>query len=189
MNASDTTALIIEHTVKKGHEQRYEQWLREILAEVSAFTGYLGREIFPPPATGKPYTSIVRFHTDQDLQVWLDSSERRRFIEQIQDALEGGDRTQIKAGIDVWFTPSDALNKPKAYKQFLLSAAAIYPLSQIVPRLMLPFYKTVPLFENPLVSGLITTLITTGLMTYAVMPYLTYWMRGWLYSTTAEGRK
>ncbi len=188
MNASETTALIIEHTVKKGHEQHYEKWLREILAHVSASSGYLGREIFPPSGTGKPYTTIVRFNTDHDLQLWLDSSERRQFIEQIQDALEDGDRTQIKAGIDVWFTPGDAPNKPSPYKQFLLSAAAIYPLSLIVPRLMLPLYKTVPLFEHPLVSGLMTTLIIVGLMTYAVMPYLTYWLRGWLFNAS-EGRK
>lgn len=184
MNASETTALIIEHTVKKGHEQRYEKWLREILAAVAVSSGYLGREIFPPSGTGKPYTSIVRFNSDQDLQLWLDSSERRQFVEQIQDVFEDGDRTQIKAGIDVWFTPDDAPNKPKAYKQFLLSAAAIYPISLILSRLLLPVYEAVPLFEHPLVKGLMTTLITVGLMTYVVMPRLTYWLRGWLYGTS-----
>lgn len=187
MNASETTALIIEHTVKKGHEQRYEKWLREILAHVGASSGYLGREIFAPSDAGKSYTTIVRFTTDGDLQIWLDSAERRRFIEQIQDALESGDRTQIRAGIDVWFTPGNAPNKPSPYKQFLLSAAAIYPLSLIVPRLLLPFYKAVPLFDHPLVSGLLTTMIIVALMTYAVMPYLTYWLRGWLF-TVSERR-
>ena len=184
MNASETTALVIEHSVKKGQEKRYEQWLREILAVVGDSPGYLGREIFPPSGAGKPYTTVVRFTTENDLQSWLDSSERRQFIEQIQDALESGDRTQIRAGIDVWFTPGDAPNKASPYKQFLLSAAAIYPLSLILPRLLLPLYKTVPLFDHPLVSGLMTTMIMTGLMTYAVMPYLTYWLRGWLFNVS-----
>jgi hypothetical protein len=76
---------------------------------------------------------IVRFENERDVQTWLNSPKRKRFIEKAQDILEDGDKTQIRAGIDVWFTPDDAPAKPPAHKQFLLTLAGIYPLTLIVP--------------------------------------------------------
>jgi hypothetical protein len=181
-----TTALVIEHTVKKGFEKRYKQWLSEIFEASRKFPGYLGREVFPPDGENKPYVIIVRFAAEGDLQQWLDSAERRDFIEKMQDAFEIGDKTSVKAGIDVWFTPSDAPNKPPAYKQFLLTAAAIYPLSLFVPALLSPLFKTAPVFENSFVRGLVVTLVLVGLMTYIVMPRLTLWMQGWLFRRATQ---
>ncbi len=186
--ADQTTALVIEHTVKRGNEERYKQWLSEIFEASKNFPGYLGREVFPPSGENKPYIIIVRFETNRDLQQWLDSPERKAFIEKMEDALEVGDKTSIKAGIDVWFTPNDAPNKPPAYKQFLLTAAAIYPLSLFIPRLLSPLFKTAPVFENSFVRGLVVTIVLVGLMTYIVMPYLTLWLHDWLFRQAAENK-
>lgn len=183
-----TTALVIEHTVKKGYEQRYQHWLSEILEASRKFPGYLGREVFPPGGENKPYVIIVRFATEGDLQQWLGSPERKDFIEKMQDAFEVGDKTSVKAGIDVWFTPNDAPNKPPAYKQFLLTAAAIYPLSLFIPQLLSPLFKTAPVFENSFVRGLVVTLVLVGLMTYIVMPNLTHWLHDWLFRRAAENK-
>lgn len=184
--ADQMTALVIEHTVKKGNEERYKQWLSEIFEASKSFPGYLGREVFPPNGTDKPYLTIVRFETGRDLQRWLDSSERRALIEKLGNVLSEGDKTSIKAGIDVWFTPGNALDKPPAYKQFLLTAAAIYPLSLLVPRLLSPLFEAAPVFENPFIRSLVVTLVLVGLMTYIVMPYLTHLLHDWLFKFVRE---
>ena len=188
-NAQDTTALIIEHTIKKGDERRYEKWLGEILKATKKSSGYLGREVFPPDAAGKPYIIIVRYRTSEDLQKWLDSAEREMFINEMRDALSGGDKTFIKAGIDVWFSPANAAKTPPAYKQFLVTAIAIYPLSLIVPQLLAPLFEAAPALENPLLGGLLITVILVGLMTYLIMPLLTGWLRDWLYETANRDEK
>lgn len=187
-DADESTALVIEHTVKKGNERRYEKWLAEILEYTKNSPGYLGREIFPPASENKPYVIIVRFQTETDLQTWLDSLVRKQFIEQMRDALSSDDKTSVKAGIDIWFTPDNSPVKPKAYKQFLLSAAAIYPLSLIVPRLLAPLFETIPTLKNPLLAGLIVTGIIVGLMTYLIMPHLTGWLHDWLFETEGDNR-
>lgn len=179
--AHQTTALVIEHMVKSGNEQRYKQWLAEIFEASKNFPGYLGREVFPPGGENKPYIIIVRFETDRDLQQWLDSPERKAFIEKMRDALQAGDKTFIKAGIDVWFTPADASQRAPAYKQFLLTVGAIYPLSLFVPRLLSPLFEMTTAFGNPFIRGLAVTVILGWLMTYVVMPRLTHWLRGWLF--------
>lgn len=181
LNENETTALIIEHKVKAGAEKRYEQWLGEILEHTKNAPGYLGREIFPPAATGEPYLVIVRFRSKKDLQNWLVSKERQAAIERMRGEFEEGDKTEIKAGIDVWFTPKSAARKPRPYKQFLLATAAIYPLSLLVPRVLTPLFEFAPTLRHPLLAGLIITAIIVGLMTYLVMPFLTTRLREWLF--------
>ncbi|HLM61522.1 MAG TPA: antibiotic biosynthesis monooxygenase [Pyrinomonadaceae bacterium] len=83
-----TTALVIEHQVKNGFEERYKEWLSEVFEGSRTFPGYLGREVFPPAGGIKPYIIIVRFASERYLQQWLDSPERKAFIEKMEDALE-----------------------------------------------------------------------------------------------------
>jgi uncharacterized protein len=181
LNETETTALVIEHKVKAGAEKRYEKWLGEILEHTQKSPGYLGREIFPPASAGDPYLIIVRFRSQADLQNWLASKERKAAIERMQGEFEEGDKTDIRAGIDVWFTPKNAVRKPRPYKQFLLTTAAIYPLSLLVPRALSPLFEFVPTLKHPLLAGLIITAIIVGLMTYLVMPFLVAQLRDWLF--------
>lgn len=184
----EKTALIIEHTVKVSEQKRYEKWLAEILNAVSRASGYLGREVFPQGGTGKTYTTIVRFNSPENLHGWLGSAERSEFIEQLDDILENGDRTTIKAGIDVWFEPADAPRKTPAYKQFLVTLAGIYPLSLIVPNFLSPLFASNNLLGNRFVSGFFVSAVIVGLMTYLVMPNATRLLHGWLNAQT-KGEK
>lgn len=186
MNPNQATALVIEHRVKKENVECYEKWTEEILSAVSRSPGFLGREVFPPNADGKPYTIVVRFESEADVRTWLNSSERRAFIEKARDILEDGDKKQIKAGIDVWFTPDDAPAKPPPHKQFLLTLAGIYPLTLIVPELVSPMFEAVPVLENQFVSKFIVAVIIVGVMTYLFMPYATRWLHDWLFNAPAK---
>lgn len=184
----EITALIIEHTVKPSEQKRYEKWLAEILHAVSSSSGYLGREVFPPNGAGKTYTTIVRFNSPENLHGWLGSAERAEFIGQLADILENGDQTTIKAGIDVWFEPSDAPRKTPAYKQFLVTLAAIYPLSLIVPNVLSPLLTNSDLLANRFVSGFLVSAVIVGLMSYLVMPNATRLLHGWL-NASEKGEK
>lgn len=187
-DSDQATALVVEHHVKKENVERYEKWTTEILGAASRSPGYLGREVFPPNAEDKPYTIVVRFESERNVQTWLDSSERKRFIEQARDILEDGDKKQIKAGIDVWFTPDDAPPKPPASKQFLLTLAGIYPLTLIVPELLSPLFEAVPVLENQFVSKFIVAVVIVGTMTYLFMPYATRWLHDWLFDAPPKRR-
>jgi len=184
--ANESAALVIEHVVRKSSEKRYEIWLKDVLTVLSRAPGFLGREIFPPAAAGKPYTIIDRFVSHTELQNWLNSPERQAFVESMRDAFEF-DQTTVRAGIDVWFAPDKNSPKPAAYKQFLLTAAVIYPISLIATSLLAPLSKVVPLLKNPFISGLFVTAILCGLMTYLIMPFLNFWLHDWLFS--ASGNK
>jgi antibiotic biosynthesis monooxygenase (ABM) superfamily enzyme len=175
-----SSAFVVTHTVKADAEKRYEEWTREILNAVSRYPGYLGREVFRPAQGNRKYTIIVRFDTDEHLKGWTESDARKEFISRAGDLLETGDQNEVRTGIDFWFTP-EGTRPPKAWKQFLLTASAVYPLSLILPRLLAPLYRVAPPLGHPLISALLMAALLTGLLTFVIMPRYTRLMRRWLY--------
>jgi antibiotic biosynthesis monooxygenase (ABM) superfamily enzyme len=119
--------------------------LQHITSCAQRFPGHVGVNIIRPPAGSRRYTIVVRFDTLEHLQEWLGSEPRRRLIAQVEPLLERGDRVDIKTGLEFWFTPpSPAQRHPAAYKQFLLTLSAIFPLTLLVPWLLRPLFQTVP---------------------------------------------
>lgn len=180
VDQSRSVAFIITHTIKRGQEKRYEDWQNEILQAVSHFPGYLGREVFRPVQNTRKYTTIVRFNSYEHLNAWAESDTRRSYVDTVRDLLERGDVHEIRTGIDFWFTP-EGVRPPKPWKQFLLSASAIYPLSLIVPGLLKPLFHVAPALGHPLVAGLLMAAILTALMTFVIMPHYTRLVKSWLY--------
>ena len=177
---NEQAALIIKHTVERGHETFYEDWTRRILEAVSSSPGYIGREVLKPASGAEPYTVIVRFVSEGDLETWLSSAERKRFIDELEGILGKGDNYEIHAGNDLWFTP-EGLTRPKSWKQFLITLAAIYPLTLIVPRLLSPIFEGITVVENPLFANLVIAIVIVGLMTYVIMPFATRLLHNWLF--------
>lgn len=177
-----SVALIITHVVRAGEEARYEDWLAEILGAVSGMPGYLGREIFRPAEGSRKYTTVVRFDSASHLDGWAESDARKSFVGRVSDLLEGGDRHEIRTGIDFWFTPEGA-RPPKPWKQILLTVTAVYPLSLLIPRLLAPLFNVAPSLDHEFVKAFLMAFILTALLTLIMPPY-TLLVRRWLYEET-----
>jgi uncharacterized protein len=187
MPPPDVVTAVIEHDVRAGAEADYEAWLQHITACAQLFPGHVGVNIIRPPAGSRRYTIVVRFDTLEHLQEWLGSETRRRLIVQVGPLLERGDRVGIKTGLEFWFTPpTPAQRHPAAYKQFLLTLSAIFPLTLLVPWLLRPLFLTVPVFGLPVVSNFVISVVIVGLMTYVIMPHYTRLVVGWLYGPGEE---
>ena len=105
VNPDDIVTFIIQHKVRATHREQYEQWLRDIGREAERYPGHLGTNVIRPlDATGQ-YTIIIRFDQYDHLKAWVESDIRRKYIRRVEPILEGGDRIEIKSGLDFWFTP------------------------------------------------------------------------------------
>jgi antibiotic biosynthesis monooxygenase (ABM) superfamily enzyme len=185
MEQGKSVAFIITHTIIAGQEERYEAWLMDILSAVSRTPGYIGREIFRPSPGTRTYTSILRFDSYKNLNAWAESDTRNALVSRVSDLLTKGDVHEIRTGIDFWFTP-EHVKPPKPWKQFLLVLSAIYPLSQIIPYLLTPLFRAVPMTNHPLIKGLLIATTVVGLMTFVVMPRYTQLVKRWLYEEVEE---
>jgi len=183
-DANASVAFIITHVIKAGQEQRYEDWINDILRAVSKSAGYLGREIFRPAHGSTKYTTIVRFDSHEHLKAWADSASRRNYVESVSDLLEEGDQHEIRTGIDFWFTP-EGIKPPKRWKQFLLTLSAVYPLTLILPLVLGPLFSRVPPpLNDQIIKGLTVAASLTALLTFVIMPHYTRWVKRWLYEAS-----
>ncbi|MBC7898531.1 MAG: antibiotic biosynthesis monooxygenase [Saprospiraceae bacterium] len=184
---SEGTVLVLEHIVKRGREKRYEKWLTDISAVLKAAPGFIGREVFPPSLPDRPYIIVIRFETGSALREWLDSAEHIALRFESRDMLDQSDRPSVASGFDLWLAPEP---NPKRYKLLLITVAAIFLLSLLMPRVLEQLFDTMaPNLKNSTASGLIQTAIIVALMSYAVMPHLTHWLRRWLLPTAVKKKK
>ena len=178
----DVVTAVIEHDVRAGAERDYEAWLQYVTTSAQRFPGHVGVNIIRPHEGGQRYTIVLRFDTLAHLQTWLGSEARRRLVAQVGPFLERGDRVDIKTGLEFWFTPPSAAQRhPAAYKQFLLTLSAIFPLTLLVPWVLRPLFEAVPVFGALFMRNLVVDAVIVGLITYVIMPRYTRLVAGWLY--------
>jgi uncharacterized protein len=170
----------VTRRIKPGHETAYEAFLEGIIAAASRFPGHLGVEVFrPATAAAGEYRIVYRFDTAGHLRRWLDSDEHAAWLQRAEPHVAGPMRTEFLTGLESWFTLPEQPGQPAppAYKMAVLTWATIFPLITLVVVVLTPLIRTLPLVMR---LGL-TTLATVPLMTWVVMPRVTWLLRRWLY--------
>ena len=178
------STVIINHRVRHGEQADYDQWLKEIAPICQASPGHLDWQIIRPiPGLTEGYTVIIRFDTHAHLRQWMDSSDRRRLIEQARPLLALDDAYTIHSGLDFLFSPAGAgARVPVRWKQFLVTWSAIYPLALGMPLVTLPLLQALGCPDSRFFTGLFVSAGVVFLMIYVVMPRYTKLVRKWLFS-------
>lgn len=170
----------IARKIKPSFEKEYEIWEKEVIREASKFPGYMGTNFLRPnAATQNKYIIIYRFDSYQNACSWEDSDIRKAWLEKVKPMLIGEAVRQKKTGLEVWFElPEIEAAKPAPrYKMAIVLTVTLYILSVGLNLILRPVLKDVPLPVNILVILVINVI----LMTWVVMPKVTYWLRNWLY--------
>ncbi|OLF54571.1 antibiotic biosynthesis monooxygenase [Pseudomonas chlororaphis] len=179
--------LLVRHRVKAGQDLAYEAWLRRIIATARGYPGHLGIDVVRGHSGGLAlFTSVLRFASTEQLQQWLDSADRRELVAQAQPMLADGDRTEINADREFWFTPNEAgtAAPPPRWKQACVTFLVILPLSLLVPALWRPLFTWMPWFGGYLQANVLITLSIVLLVVYVFMPRVTRWFSRWLQPRT-----
>ena len=142
--------------------------------------GHLGTNVIRRLDAIGQYTIIIRFDCYDHLKAWVESDACRNHVRNVEPILVGGDRIEIKSGLDFWFTPP-GVRAPKRFKQFLITFSAIYPLTLLVPAGLSPAIEAMPLLGNLFISRFLVAAIIVWLMVYAIMPRYTRLVSDWLY--------
>lgn len=174
--ADETVTGIIVHHPRGDAREEYEQWLTDIREICRQFPGYLSTDVIRPVGKQPNYTVIIRFAGIEALRAWMESPERRDYLQRIEHALEQADRYEIRTGLDFWFTPA-TLKPPKPWKQYLLTLSAIFPLTVVVPWALAPLLGGL----NMLATKAVIAAVIVGFMVYVIMPRYTRLVSRWLY--------
>ncbi|RZA03747.1 MAG: antibiotic biosynthesis monooxygenase [Proteobacteria bacterium] len=178
----ETVTLHIQQHVKLSAVEQYEKWLPRIMAEAAKFPGHLGVHVIRPGAGAHEYSILIRFNSTSAAEAWLRSPQRKALLEEVADAYELRDHTEIHTGIDFWFTPAKASPRvAPGWKQWLLTTSVIWPLSTLVATAYRPLFQAVPLLGTWGVAQLLVAATVVALTVFLIMPRYVRAVAGWLY--------
>ena len=69
----------------------------------------------------------------------------------------------------------------KRWKQFVLTLSAVYPLTLVLPPLILPLARILFPFAPQGIGGFLIAATLTALLTWVIMPRYTRLVKNWLY--------
>ena len=179
LEAHKGVTVVFVRRVKRGREGDYEAWLPKIVAALRLSPGFLGFEnLRPVEGLQAEHVLILRFDSEANLHRWEASPERKRWLAEATEFTEHLASIQRISGLEGLFTPPRtrvSLAPPK-WKMFLVVSLGLYPLVALTAVFVAPALGFVPLLPRLV----ITTLLNVALMTWAVMPLLTWVLRAWL---------
>jgi antibiotic biosynthesis monooxygenase (ABM) superfamily enzyme len=180
---NQSASVVITHHIAEGKQAEYEKWLELIGPVARKSKGNLDWQIVRPiPKLTFNYTVIIRFDTIENLRQWMESDERKNLINKAASLLSKEDHYEIKTGVDFLFAPeNNRIKVPVRWKQYLVTWSAIYVLSSLIPLLVLPLLRSLPLPTNRLIDSFFISGIIVFLMVYLVMPNYTKLIKKWLY--------
>ena len=177
--------VVFVRRVKRGREADYEAWLPKIVAALKLSPGFLNFEnLRPVKGLQTEHVLILRFDNEANLHRWEASPERKRWLAEATGFTEHVASIQHISGLEGLFTPPRtrvSLAPPK-WKMFLVVSLGLYPLVVLTAVFVVPVLGSMPLLPRLV----ITTLLDVALMTWAVMPSLTWVLRRWLTVASAS---
>lgn len=172
--------VVIARTPAPGRADGLLAWAHGVADAADAFDGHLGARIFR--SGDEPSADVVvafSFDNADHLNSWEASSERRAWLARLDGLVEGSATTHSVSGFEAIFSKNQgaAIVPPPRWKTALIIALALYPMSVLLGWILGPVIADWPL----VVRSLLTTALIVPYMAWIGVPYLTRWLRGWLY--------
>ncbi|RKE57094.1 hypothetical protein [Sphingobacterium detergens] len=155
----------------------FEEWKKKMDEVSRRANGFLDR-IELPMITNEPYFFVLlRFDKIANAEKWLNSLERLTLLKEVDGIAEERQQMMHKDS-DFWFaqSPKNAVVK---WKQIIVSFIAVYPLTQIIPRLVHVAFTAMGI-KSALFSGLLAGMLISACMVYFAMPIVLRLFRKWL---------
>lgn len=177
---------MVTRRVVPGREEDYAEGLREVARIARDFDGHQGVTVLGPHGHAPvEFTAIFTFDSAANLERWMTSGERRRWLDRARDLTVDDEDVESLTGLEPWFTlPNRVVNRPPArWKMAILTALGVYPLLLVLSVVLNPVVGDWPLalrLGASLVLGI-------PLMTWFIMPGLSRLFFDWLYPEPQRG--
>lgn len=170
-----------------GKERDWEQAIGDLMRTSSTFPGYLGSIFLRPMSSSQPhYRVYTKFDSDESMQRWYNSEQRLERVSRLEPFEQQPAEVQHLTGFETWFTLVDdglisAAPPPKS-KMFFVVWLAVFGTVLPLIALLRPLTASLP----NLVASAVMSAISVAMMTWIVLPALTWLFKGWLYPKYAR---
>ena len=172
---------VISTRVLPGKEAEYRAWERKIAMAQSKAAGLQGYRFEPPvPGVQDDFVAILRFDTEENLQAWLDSPERKRLLAEAAPLLEEFHTRMAQTGFEQWFREEPGAPRPPTWKINMVVLLLLYPIVFLfgifIDRPLLVGVVGLP-FAVALFVGNAVSVPLLGWLVPRVSPYLGWWLQ------------
>lgn len=172
----DPVTAVASCRVLSGHEGDFRAGYDRLLDSLQSFDGYLRAQLFPPVPGVQDETVIVfSFESRHQLDTWLESTERRRILDDLDVHLDGERQVNVVGGFGGWFDMGSA--PVKTWKQALVVLTALYPTVLFLNEV---YDRVLPDSTPYLLQVLIGLISGVAILSWILMPRLTTRLSGWL---------
>lgn len=159
--------------------------MQEFVVDMLRHPGHLGINMIRPMANSRDYTILNGFASEADRRRFTASDEYRHWMQRLREVSEADPEIEERTGLAFWFTipGRPPRHPPPRPKMALLTLAGVYPLTMLIPRLLVPLTPAWPHW----LRGLLIAALIVASLTWVIMPNLTRLFEPWLYPPEKKG--
>lgn len=179
------TSLVVEHIVPYGRGFAFRKWYARLVNATQRQPGFIRADLCPPLRCTDgivKWYSIVHFDSPENLDRWLQSSERANLLATGREIFKTYRFKSFTTGLEGWFSNQSGVEQsslgPPVWKQILSVVLGLYPIVMLQSIL----FRQLGIMQSwPLASSMIiNNLITSCILSLLVMPQITHLLRFWL---------
>ena len=189
---NESVTIMVKRRVKPEQIAAFQNAIDEFTKAVRCFPGFVEIGVLRPAETvggsDGEWGTILHFDSEANLKNWEKSPERKHWLTLADSLSVAAPKVERVNGLEAWFglpNRKTAAAPPK-WKTAIVSAVAIYPITMVMPGFIAPFIGGLPAW----LSNLVNVGVMMPLMTWGVMPLITWLFKWWLYpQESSEDRK
>ena len=156
--APSPVSAVFTTRVKPGQEDAFRAWEQRVAAAQARAPGFQGFRFEPPvPGVQDDWMAILRFDTEDHLQGWMDSPERKALLSESEPLVQEYRTRIVRSGFEQWFPGGAGVSALPVWKQNMIVLLVLYPVvflfGRYIGRPILMGWAGIPLYAPLFISN------------------------------------